>query len=183
MTNHALDADLRRPSLRQFAIAAGASEPTLRHYFGDRQGVVVAILENIGRRGTPIWNMIAEPAETPTEALEQYFRIAETGMRHANFTRAHAFGLIEGIAEEKAGKAYLRHILEPALKSIMDKLGNTPNGPTSENALRAAAMAAMAPLLVMSIHQDLLGGDTEAPIDSQSMIRNIQAWLGAGITT
>ncbi|MEO0786583.1 MAG: hypothetical protein AAFY10_12875, partial [Pseudomonadota bacterium] len=62
LTDFALNSDLRRPSLRQFAIAAEASEPTLRHYFQDRQGVVVAILECIGERGQALWNMIATPA-------------------------------------------------------------------------------------------------------------------------
>ncbi len=182
LTNFALDADLRRPSLRQFAIAAEASEPTLRHYFDDRTGVVVAILENIGQRGAPIWNTISVPAENPMEAVEQYYRVADAGMRFANFTRAHAFGLIEGIADEKAGKAYLKHMLEPALTSIMGKLRGTPGCPQSNDALRAAALAIMSPLLIMSIHQGLLSGDTEAPIDAEATIGFLQSWLGGALT-
>lgn len=54
LTDFALSADLRRPSLRQFAQAMNASEPTLRHYFGDRQGLIIEILENIGRKGAPL---------------------------------------------------------------------------------------------------------------------------------
>ena len=57
LTEFALQDDLRRPSLRQFALAAGASEPTLRHYFRDRQGVVIAILVRIDyetRREDPV---------------------------------------------------------------------------------------------------------------------------------
>ena len=47
LTDFALAAALTRPSLRQIAIAANQSEPTLRHYFGDRQGLVLEIIENI----------------------------------------------------------------------------------------------------------------------------------------
>jgi AcrR family transcriptional regulator len=183
MTEYALEADLRRPSLRQFAIAAKASEPTLRHYFDDRQGVVEAILENMGKRGTWVWELVAHPATNPTEAIEEYYRVADAGMRYGHFTRAHAFGLIEGIADENAGRAYLKFLLEPGLKSIMDKLEATPNGPVTQHALRTAAFAIMAPLLFISIHQKLLGGETEFPIDTQAIIQNLQSWLGRALTS
>lgn len=183
MTEYALEADLRRPSLRQFAIAARASEPTLRHYFDDRQGVVEAILENMGKRGTRIWEVIAHPASNPIEAIEEYYRIADAGMRYGQFTRAHAFGLIEGVADETAGRAYRKYLLEPGLKSIMDKLEATPNGPVSRDALRVAAFAIMAPLLFMSIHQKLLGGDADFPIDNQATLQNLQSWLGPALTS
>ncbi|WP_350174440.1 hypothetical protein [Hyphomonas sp.] len=183
MTGYALEADLRRPSLRQFAIAAKASEPTLRHYFDDRQGVVEAILENMGKRATWIWDVIAHPAGNPTEAIEEYYRVADAGMRYGHFTRAHAFGLIEGIADDNAGRAYLKFLLEPGLKSIMDKLEATPDGPASRDALRTAAFAIMAPLLFMSIHQKLLGGEADFPIDTQATIQHLQSWLGRALTS
>ena len=145
MTGYALEADLRRPSLRQFAIAAKASEPTLRHYFDDRQGVVEAILENMGKRATWIWDVIAHPARNPTEAIEEYYRVADAGMRYGHFTRAHAFGLIEGIADDNAGRAYLKFLLEPGLKSIMDKLEATPDGPASRDALRRRPSSTCSP--------------------------------------
>lgn len=183
MTAYALEADLRRPSLRQFAIAAKASEPTLRHYFDDRQGIVEAILENMGERGKWIWELVAHPATNPTEAIEEYYRVADAGMRYGHFTRAHAFGLIEGIADENAGRTYLKFLVEPGLKSIMDKLEATPNGPVTQDALRTAAFAIMAPLLFISIHQKLLGGEAEFPIDTQATIQNLQTWLGRALTS
>src|SRR5690348_12324286 len=36
--------DLERPSLRQLAAAAEVTAPTLQHYFGDRTGVIAALL-------------------------------------------------------------------------------------------------------------------------------------------
>ena len=131
LTQFALNADLRRPSLRQFAIAADASEPTLRHYFTDREGVVVAVLENIGRIGGPLWATIATPASDPATAITEYFRVSEAGMRHGGFIRAHAFGLIEGVANEAAGHAYLTYVLEPALSAIAEKLRHDLTGRTA----------------------------------------------------
>ena len=182
LTDFALSADLRRPSLRQFAMAAQQSEPTLRHYFHDRQGLVVDILENIGLRATLLWEMVSTPSISPAAAFEEYFRISEAGMKLGGFTRAHAFGLIEGLADEVAGQAYLAKVLEPALKAISDKLRDTPGGPTTETGLRAAALATLSPMLVMSLHQELLGGAEYTPIDANATMASLQGWLSKGFS-
>ncbi|MEL6103552.1 MAG: TetR/AcrR family transcriptional regulator [Pseudomonadota bacterium] len=180
LTDFALTSDLRRPSLRQFAQAAGASEPTLRHYFSDRQGVVIAILETIGRRGQALWDTIATPSLTPGEAVREYYRISEAGMRHGGFIRAHAFGIIEGVAEPKVARAYLKNVLEPALGAVRRKLLSTPGGPQDDKALRAASLVTLAPLLMMSLHQDLLDGGDAWPFDSEATIKHLETWLSAG---
>jgi len=182
LTDFALNSDLRRPSLRQFAIAAEASEPTLRHYFKDRQGVVLAILECIGQRGQGIWNMIATPSGDIATAFEEYFRVSEAGMRHGGFIRAHGFGIIEGLADPVAGKAYLRHVLEPALGAVERKIAGTPGGGGDGRRLRAIALATLSPLLVMSLHQDLLGGDDEWEIDFAAALATIQSVLSLGVS-
>jgi len=181
LTDFALNSDLRRPSLRQFAIAAEASEPTLRHYFQDRQGVVVAILECIGERGQALWNMIATPASDGPTAFEEYFRVSEAGMRHGGFIRAHGFGIIEGVADPVAGKAYLRNVLEPALNAVERKLAATPGTTEDPKKQRAIALATLSPMLVMSLHQDLLGGDQDWEIDSDVTFQSIQSILSLGV--
>ncbi|MBA4227395.1 MAG: hypothetical protein C0456_12255, partial [Hyphomonas sp.] len=80
------------------------------------------------------------------------------------------------------GQAYLEKVLEPALGAVSDKLRATPGAPQDETALRAAALAALSPLLVMSLHQELLGGATSAPIDSGKVISTLQVWLGKALT-
>lgn len=181
LTKFALTADLRRPSLRQFALAANQSEPTLRHYFGDRQGLVIEILENIRRYAMPLWISFASPAPDTDAALDDYFRLVDEGLEHGWFARAHAFGLIEGLADDVVGRAYLEKLLEPALLSISDKLRVTPGGPRSEDGLRASSLAVLSPLLIMSIHQDLLGGETTAPINMHEVIRRLRGGLGRGL--
>ncbi len=182
LTEYALTSDLRRPSLRQFALAAAASEPTLRHYFTDRQGLVIAILENIGGRGQPIWDLVSIPSADPVSALAEYFRVSEAGMRHGGFIRAHAFGLIEGMGDETVGAAYLSCVLEPALQAIVAKLSGTPGLPDTQEALNAAALAVLSPLLVLSLHQDVLGGSRSTPRDTVSLVTHLQDWLGVAFT-
>ena len=102
-------------------------------------------------------------------------------MRHGGFVRAHAFGIIEGLAEADAGQAYLQYVLEPALSAIAKKLKATPGAPQDKNALVSVAFAALSPMLVLSLHQDLLGGKTSDPINTGDVFRHLQDWLGKGL--
>ena len=181
LTDYALNADMRRPSLRQLAIAVETSEPTLRHYFGDRKGLVLAIMEEIGRRGTDIWDLVATPSGDVAGAITEYFRISEVGMRHGGFVRAHAFGLIEGFADDDVGEAYLQHVLNPALDCIEQKLNRTAGHSLDDAQRKSAAFAALSPLLVLSLHQDLLGGSASHQIDVGETIDHLCNWLGNGL--
>tara|TARA_R110000803_G_scaffold20659_1_gene52961 strand:+ start:437 stop:1054 length:618 start_codon:yes stop_codon:yes gene_type:complete len=182
LTQFAVTAELRRPSLRQFAKAVDVSEPTLRHYFKDRQGVVAAILEHMGTLGRSIRDGFAAPSDSVASAVKDYYQVATLGPQFELYTRAHAFGMIEGIAEDTAGKAYLKYMLEPALAAITEKLTATPGSPKSALELRAAAFAILSPLIFMGIHQTLLGGAEEAPIDSQATTGLLQTWLGEALS-
>ena len=182
LTHFAIMAELRRPSLRQFAKSVDTSEPTLRHYFKDRRGVVVAILQNMGKIGRTYRDDLAAPSDSIANAVKNYYLVATPGAQFDLFTRAHAFGMIEGVADATAGKAYLKYMLEPALTVITEKLSATPGGPKSVLELRAAAFAILSPLIFVGIHQTLLGGDEEAPLDSQATIGLLQAWLGQALS-
>ncbi|MEM9669814.1 MAG: hypothetical protein AAF950_12890 [Pseudomonadota bacterium] len=182
LTEHALSADIRRPSLRQFAQSCDVSEPTLRHYFEDRKGTVLAILEEMARRGKVIWDVVAMPSANGEEALENYFMISNMGIRNGGFIRAHAFGIIEGLADPDIGKAYVVQILEPSLKSVMTKMQLSSERNIPENELRSLALAVFAPLLLLSLHQDLLGGKQTAEIDGDALIETLKKHLTAPLT-
>ena len=182
LSEFALNDDLRRPSLRQFAIAAKASEPTLRHYFKDRQGLVIAILQHIHKRAIPLWEIIATGAPTTANAVEEYFRVTEAGLTHAGFARAHAFGIIEGMADEVVGQAYLEFLLDPALKAVADKMDATPGKPETVDDRRAAAFLMLSPILVMTLHQQLLGGHDASPINTEGFLRQMQVWIASGLS-
>ncbi|MEO0882190.1 MAG: hypothetical protein AAFY34_05615 [Pseudomonadota bacterium] len=177
LTEHALTADIRRPSLREFAQACSVTEPTLRHYFVDRKGTVHAIIDEMARRGKVIWDVVAMPSATGKEALENYFMISNMGIRDGGFIRAHAFGIIEGLADLEIGKAYVAKILEPSLQAVMTKLKLSTRRDIPGDELRSMALAAFAPLLLASLHQDLLGGKETAEIDSEALTQLLQASL------
>ncbi|MEL7040504.1 MAG: hypothetical protein AAGL90_03220 [Pseudomonadota bacterium] len=181
LSEFALNDDLRRPSLRQFAIAAKASEPTLRHYFKDRQGLVIAILKHIHDRAVPLWNVIATGAPDTATAVAEYFRVTEAGLTHGGFARAHAFGIIEGMADEKVGQAYLEMLLDPALNAVALKMDATPGKPETENERRASAFMMLSPILVMTLHQQLLGGRDASPVDTGRFLKLMQNWLAKAL--
>jgi len=182
LTDYALSAALTRRSLRQFAIAAEQSEPTLRHYFGDRQGLVIEIIGNLSKRAQVTWEMDAKPAANPAEAVNDYLTFAQAGMEQGIFNRFHAFSLIEAFADNKVGKVYLEKIMEPSLKAFSDKLRSTPGATRDEAELRAATLLASAPLLVLGMHQDLLGGKHDAPIDVNKTFGFMKDWLSKAFT-
>lgn len=182
LSEFALSDDLRRPSLRQFAIAAKASEPTLRHYFRDRQGLVIAILQHIHTRAVPLWDVIATGAADTATAVQEYFRVTEAGLTHGGFARAHAFGIIEGMADEKVGQAYLEFLLDPALEAVSKKMAETPGKPETESERRASAFMMLSPILVMTLHQQLLGGQEASPVDTQGFLKLMQGWLASGLS-
>ncbi|MCA8892965.1 MAG: TetR/AcrR family transcriptional regulator [Hyphomonas sp.] len=173
----ALSGDIQRPSLRQLAMAAETSEPTLRHYFTDRKGLVIAMMAELGERAQPIWAQLSEPAASVDEAVSACFRHALNRMNDDLFVRMHAFGMVEGMADRDVGQAYLEHVLEPSLDCVCIKLSGTPGTPEDPNELRTAAIAMFSPVIMMSLHQHLLGGRAVAPLDDQSSVQHLSNWL------
>lgn len=177
-----LQAGLHRPSLRRFAKAADASEPTLRHYFSDRQGLVIAILECFGRRIRAA-RAGGEPAARLADLIERQLSGSLNGLRERSEIRAHAFGLVEGLSDPAVGEAYLEHVLEPSLGAIADGLAGGEAATRPRSALRAASLSVLAPLLLMVIHQDLLGGKLRWSFDESHTLEQIRNGLSAGLET
>lgn len=168
LTDYVLSTELTRQSFRQMAIAGHVAEPTLRHYFGDRDGVAREILHELGERAQPFIEAVAQKAATPGAAVDAYVAISRAGVQHGGFARAHAFGLIEGVADPAVGRTYLTELLEPSLSALEARLA--PHLKTSDPLeARAAALMLFAPMLLAVLHQQLLGGAETAPIDLEAL--------------
>ena len=174
LTDFALSSDLRRPSLRSLRLQQVRLSRRSDTISLIAKGLCSQYSKKLGHAGAHLWSTIATPATDPETAILEYFRISEAGMRHGGFVRAHAFGIIEGVADDQAGRAYLEHVLEPALRAVSEKLGNTPGAPQDPAALKAAAFAALSPMLVISLHQDLLGGNKTDPISAEQLFAHLQ---------
>jgi AcrR family transcriptional regulator len=181
LTDFALNSGVQRPSLRQFAMAAKQSEPTLRHYFGDRQGLVIEIIKKIAANSEQVWALVRRPAKDVTSAVSEYIKLTEFSFREGMFARSHAFALVEGLADRVVGKVYLEFMLEPSLTAFSDKLAATPGGPSDPAQLRAATLAATGPLFVLALHQNLLNGRETLPMDTSKIFGFLDHCIGANL--
>jgi len=181
LTDHALSSDLTRASLRQFALAASVSEPTLRHYFSDRTGVVKAVMGEIARRAKPFIEIAAQPDASYEATLDGYAQMALAGLRHGGFARAHAFGLIEGLGDPEIGGAYLTELLEPSLRAIERRIAPFVD-PHHEDPkrLQMAALCLLSPMLIAAIHQRQLGGGDVRKIDMTALFESLPEILARG---
>lgn len=172
LTDYVLTSELTRQSFRQMAIAGQVAEPTLRHYFGDRDGVAREILHELGARAEPFISAVAQQSTSPAQAVDAYVAISKAGVQHGGFARAHAFGLIEGVADPAVGRTYLTELLEPSLRALEARLA--PHLKSSDPMeARAAALMLFAPMLLAVLHQQLLGGAEAAPIDLDALYEAI----------
>jgi AcrR family transcriptional regulator len=171
LADFVLKSELKRTSFRQLAHAGAVAEPTLRHYFGDREGVAAELLRVLADRAAPFINAVAEPGPDLESAVKGYVAASQAGVAHGGFARAHMFGLLEGVADESVGQAYLTQLLEPSLSALEKRLAAHLDGTASPVELRAAALMIFAPMLLAVIHQKLLGGEEAASMDLDKLFQ------------
>ncbi|MCU0818350.1 MAG: TetR/AcrR family transcriptional regulator [Beijerinckiaceae bacterium] len=160
----------RPPSFREIASAAEVSMPTLRHYFGDRDAVIAAVMEHQGALGAPYLADLAR-ADLPFEAsiLEAVMFLA-FGLFEARVSGIHAFGLSEGMQSGPLGEAYLARLLEPTLQALESRLAQHVSRQEMRPAnLRVAALQLAAPLVLGALHQAYLGGDRLRPLSREEL--------------
>jgi len=174
-------------SLAAMADHAGVSRPTIRHYFGDRDGAVRAALEAGARVGEPfVSGLAALPVDDPHDTLRTALRQIVEGWRRYGVGRIHAAGLRIGLEDEATGSTYVAQILEPmlgAFETILTRLVEAGRlGPLEP---RYGALALASPVVVALLHQDGLGGAALRPLDLDALIERLvddlcRAWPAPG---
>ncbi|MDX2088825.1 MAG: TetR/AcrR family transcriptional regulator [Kofleriaceae bacterium] len=159
-------------SMRQLAATSGVSVSTLQHYFGDRAGVVTAVLESAHRAGQSYLDEVACGFLPPLRAsLSWFVDYIVAGLVEGKVGELHELGLAAGFRDDKLGPAYLNHILEPTLQALEARLArHLAAGDLRPCDLRVAAIHLLAPLLVAVLHQYSLGGQQCRPLPMRSFI-------------
>jgi AcrR family transcriptional regulator len=154
--------DLERPSLRQLAAAADVTAPTLQHYFGDRTGVVEALLAEYRRRGENRLAIVSTPTGAFAESMREFAHGFVFGMQAGAAVRLGdvlAASLCEGLADRQVSPLALRHIIDPAVDALTARLSeHARRGEMIEADVRAAALMLISPLLLAVLHQDQMNG-------------------------
>lgn len=162
-----------RPSLRALAEAAGVSVPTLRHYFGSREGAVEAVLEKVEKDGAVHLERAAEAGPDLRTSVRLFLEDAAFGLTRTPLGDAMAAGLAEGLLMP-AGPAYVDHLLEPTLKALAKRLSaHQERGQMREANPRHAALILFAPLFLACQHQRQLGGQRNYPLDLTAFVEEL----------
>jgi AcrR family transcriptional regulator len=158
-------------SFRELAQAAGVTPSTLRHYFGNRDGVLAATFGRIHQGGMPFIAAAATEEHGPVaESLAWFLGSVRTGWEFG-VGKAHAFGLTEGLADPALGQAYLTHLLEPTLQAAEARLArHVAQGELGPCDVRQAAVSLLAPVILALLHQDALCGTAVRPLDLDAFV-------------
>ena len=160
-------------SLRELAAAAEVSVPTLRHYFEDRDGVVVAAMAEMLRMGEPYLAATAKPRRGGLRAsLMAMMRSVLEGWRQFGVGRLYGTGLALALHHGVLGPAYVQQLLEPLLQAVEARLEQHRQwGELGEHDVRFAALALVSPVVLALLHQDGLGGEACRPLDVEAFVR------------
>lgn len=181
ITDFVLSEGVDSPSFRQIAIAADTSEPTLRHYFGDRSGVLVAVFKHIRDLSIPLKELTSQPAETFDDSVETYIDLVAGYRKNTRYIRGHGFGIRESMNDEAAREAYLKYMLQPAVDAVAERLVRSPGGPKNYPTAKMMGFMLVASSIVVILHQELLNGKTYAPLDVDEYFEQLKKWMKGGI--
>lgn len=159
-------------SLNAMADRTGVSRPTLRHYFGDRDGAIRAALEEAAKVGHPHVESLRIPSSAdPVASLQDALTRIASSWRLHTVGNIHLVGLKIGLEDGQTGETYLSRILEPMLQAMEGLLANLiERGDLSEHDTRIGAITLISPLVVSLLHQDALGGGHLRPLDIGALI-------------
>lgn len=170
---HLLDEVGEPTPLSGLAQAAGVTTPTLRHYFGDRDGVFRAVLEAVHADSAGHLAAMADPGDAdPAELLPDVLASLVEVWRRYGFGRVVASGLSLGLGNPARGPVVVEEVLEPLLQAVERLLGRlVADGRLPPVDVRAGALSLLGSLVVALLHQDGLDGARCRPLDVPAFAR------------
>ncbi len=168
---HLLAGDGARASLRDMAKAARTSVGTLRHYFGDRDGVLKAVFGFMYLQGAQHLAKLAQPTSDDVRAsLSWALRYFVSGWAEHHVGHLQGFGLSVGLSEPALQATYLSSLLEPVLQAVESLLArHVERGHLEIENVRHAALTLLSPLLLGLLHQHQLAGHSVRPLDMDAL--------------
>ncbi len=158
--------DGHRAGLRALAVAATVTVPTLKHYFGDREGVVGALLKRRAEQGQRYLDALSRSDGDFAGSVRQAAMYIVGAAGEPRFRALHEIGLREGLLQPTIALVYLTDILEPTIVALETRLaGHIARGQMRKVSTRTAALSIISPLYVAMLHQNSLSGKGLRPLD------------------
>jgi AcrR family transcriptional regulator len=171
-----------RSSLRHLAAGAGTSVATLKHYFGDREGLLRAVMESLRIDGAPFMARASTPVSGDVRAsLQQFLASLVVAWDRFQVGAMHGAMLAEGLSVRALGGSYVTLLLEPLLQVGEQLLQrHLDRGELEPLEVRQAALMLQAPLVLALLHQHNLAGAACRPLDVPAFIEaHVDAFLRA----
>jgi AcrR family transcriptional regulator len=160
-------------SYRGLAVAAGATIPTLHHYFGNREAVFSAVFADLHVGGQKELAVTEEPSGKFRKSVSDLVSHISDGFRYGLLDRLHAIGLIEGLSHQLLAKSYLAEVLEPTIMATTRRLdAHLVKGEMRDVNTRYAAISLLSPIILIFLHQNGLCGESDYPIDIDDFLKN-----------
>lgn len=179
MTARLMRREVARPSLRQLAEAAEVTVPTLKHYFGSRSEIVEAILAEYRRHGEERLARLAVTDLPFAQSVQEFAIGLVFGMRAPREVRlgdVFAVSLAEGLLDPEIGPAALKHVVDPSVDVLAQRLRlHISRGEMVECDANAAALMLLSPILITVLHQDQLCGAKHRPVDLTALAQEVSA--------
>jgi AcrR family transcriptional regulator len=172
------------PSLRQLAIAAKVSDAALRHYFGDRRGVIVALIERIKEKTDALRHGFQQPAASIEAAVTEYIAMASQLGDTPVYLRWHVFALREGMVDPDVFLEYERLLYHPAVDALANRFHQSPGGPDHLEAAQQGAAIIISAVMAMALRKQfrsLEDEDAASQADLQSHFSRLQHWALNGV--
>ncbi|MFN3726757.1 MAG: TetR/AcrR family transcriptional regulator [Allosphingosinicella sp.] len=156
-------------SWRELAAAAGVGLSTMTHYFGKRDEVIHAVLEQeradsaegVARLAEPGGDFATSLADAADEIVMHLHERGGTSL---------TIGLINGLGHPELGPAVLENVLQPWLAALERRFAaHAERGEMANVQPRHAALAFAAPLILAHLHQEQLGGKVRRPLDPNAV--------------
>jgi AcrR family transcriptional regulator len=159
-------------SWRDLAAAAGVSLSTMAHYFGRREDIVRAVLDDAHQGGSEPLAVMAMPLAGFRVSVEAALSHLAGGLTHGGVDTLFVIGLAEGLRNPVIGPCFVAHSLEPTIAAVAARLAaHQARGEMRPDCdPRAAALGLISPLILAHLHQHDLSGATAHPLDMSAFI-------------
>lgn len=167
------------------AHAAEVGATTLKHYFGDRDGIFAAVMESVRADGAVHLERARSPSgRSPEASVSDLLLGTIEAWRRYGLGQLFASSLTLSLGNDHRGPAFLSGLLEPLLDATEQLINaHVADGQLPVCDARAVALSLVAPVVMALLHQDNLGGACTRPLDVEEFASAHARLIFVGLTT
>lgn len=163
--------DAPYPSYRELAQACGVAQTTLRHYFGTRDELIVAVLSAWHETGGEVFGHLAQPSGPFAESIRDVLAFHVEGHRLAVLRQLHRVAFAEGLRSSAIGPHVVDMLLEPAVQAVSARLrAHVARGEMRDCDTRLASFVLLTPVTFAFLQDRDLGGRAETCLDIDALV-------------